>query len=66
MALLKCNLTSVGHVAFVADEDLADASLRILFNFIDPSPHIVESLPVSNVVDDDDALGTYKQVEDHR
>ena len=59
LALLEGHLAAIFHVAFVADEDLADAGLRILFDFVDPGAHVVECLAVRHVVHDDDTLGTY-------
>lgn len=59
LALLEGYLAPIFHVAFVADEDLADTSLRILLDFVDPGAHVVECLAVRHVVHDDDTLGTY-------
>ena len=62
LALLEADLTAVRHVAFVAYENLANASLRVFFDFIDPCAHVVESLTVGHIVHDDDALGAYAKV----
>ena len=59
LALLEGYLAPIFHVAFVADEDLADTSLRVLLDFVDPGAHVVEGLAVRHVVHDDDTLGTY-------
>lgn len=59
LAFFKADLTAVRHVAFVANENLADASLRVFFDFVDPCAHVVESFTVGHIVHDDDALGAY-------
>ena len=56
LALFEINLTAILHIAFVADKNLANTCLGVLFNFIDPSTHVVEGFPVSHVIHYNDAL----------
>jgi len=56
LSLFEGDLASIRHVTLVAHENLANTRLRVLFNFVDPRPHIVKCFSVCHVVDDDDAL----------
>ena len=61
---LACELLSflLGHlalgflVALVTHQHFTDAGLGVLFNFLNPGSHVLERLPVCDVVHDDYAL----------
>ena len=57
LTFLEGYLTAVLHITFVPHEDLADTSLRIFLNFIDPGADIVKGLSIGHIVHYYDSLG---------
>lgn len=58
LAFLPADFAFVDEVALVADQDFTHIIVGKLFNFQHPLPHVLESFPISDIVDDDDAVGT--------
>ena len=57
LALFVGDLALLDEVALVADEDLVDAFLGVLFDLVHPVVDRLEGVPVGHVVDDDDSVG---------
>ena len=58
LALLEADGSSALQISLVTDQDPSDVVLRVLLDFAHPGVHSVEGVAVSNVVDDDDTMGT--------
>ena len=57
LALLERDSSSVLQIGLVSDQDSRDVVLRVLLDFAHPGVHGVEWVTVSDVIDDNDAVG---------
>ena len=58
LALLESNLSSGFEISLVANQDARDVILSVFLDFTHPGVHGVETLPISDVVNHDDTVGT--------
>ena len=58
LSLFESDLSSALQIGLVAHQDASDVVLSVLFNFAHPGVNGVEGVAVSDVVDDNDAVGS--------
>ena len=54
--LLCTDLANLLHVAFVANEDLADSWVGEPLDLVHPLSHVIEGVPVGHIIHDDDTV----------
>ena len=57
LSLFESDLSSALQIGLVAHQDASDVVLSVLFNFAHPGVDGVEGIAVSDVIDDNDAVG---------